>query len=63
MELMEHGGDICGMVHACIHSGLTSPLARSIISTVQVSNLPKLEAMSVLIDCPEEDEAHESGDD
>ena len=40
--------------------------ASSIINTVQVSNLPKLEAMSVFIDCadcPEEDDDYESGDD
>ena len=34
--------------------------ASSIINTVQVSNLPKLEAMSVFIDCPEEDDDYES---
>ena len=37
--------------------------ASSIINTVQVSNLPKLEAMSVFIDCPDEDDDYESGDD
>ena len=35
----------------------------SIINTVQVSNLPKPEAMSVFIDCPDEDDDYESGDD
>ena len=37
--------------------------ASSIISTVQVSNLPKLEAMGVFIDCLDEDDDYESGDD
>ena len=37
--------------------------APSAISTVRVSNLPKLEAMRVLIDCPEEEDDYESGDD
>ena len=37
--------------------------ASPIISTVRVSNLPKPEPMSVLIDCSEEDNDYESGDD
>ena len=48
--------------HGMYSQWLDKP-ASSIISTVQVSNLPKLEAMSVLIDCPDEDDDYESGDD
>jgi len=37
--------------------------ASSITSTVQVANLPTLEAMSMFIDCPEDDDAYESDGD
>ena len=33
------------------------------MSTVQVVNLPELEAVSVLIACPKQDGAYGSGDD
>ena len=45
----------------CMYSQSLDKSASFIISTVQVSNLPKLEAMSVFIDCPDEDEDYESG--
>ena len=37
--------------------------ASSIINTVQVSKLPKLEAISVFIGCPDEDDDYGSGGD
>ena len=37
--------------------------ATAVINTVQVSNLPSLEGMKLLADCPEEDDAYDSEDD